>query len=377
MPRMRRALFGTLAGWLAGAAGLMAQSPLQPMPSPYANYVPPSAVRGPYYDPAMYDGRAAMPQQYIPMGAPTYGPAMPAGYGYGPPSYGPVMNAGGMQPPGVATPLPAPRPADGSLMPGPMMTGPGMMPGGMAPGPMPGAPMGPGAPGGPGAGAWFNNGGAWNDGNAWNGGGGWCGDCGGNCSRCPCGPCGPEGRVWASAELLLWWTKGQGVPPLLTQGTGAANPGILGVGGTVILFGDTRLGEEMRVGVRTRLGLWIDECQTLGVEGSFFYLAEKIDEFCHICEVGDVLGRPFFNADPAVNANDAEIVCQPGVLSGGVLFRATTEFYGADANLRRNLICSPTSRVDVVGGFRYMHLSDSLILSEFLTNLDAARGAIG
>src|SRR5262245_33827280 len=99
---MRRAWIGTLAGWLAGAAGLVAQSPMQ-MPSPYSTYAP-AAVRGPYYDPAMYG------PQYGPMGAPSYGP-MPAGYGPGPgygpaygPSYGPVMNAGGMQPPGAATP---------------------------------------------------------------------------------------------------------------------------------------------------------------------------------------------------------------------------------------------------------------------------------
>jgi hypothetical protein len=377
---MRRALFGTLAGWLAGAAGLVAQQPMPPMSSPYANYAAPVAFPGQYYDPATYDARRAAVPAYGPMmGVPTYGPAVPVGYGS--PTYGPVMIAGGLQPPGAVTPLPAPRPADA-----PMPGAPGMMPGPMGgppPGAMPGAPMGPNAmnPGmaGPGPNGWWNYGNsAWDGGNAWNGGGCWGGDCGGNCgSPCSRGPCGPEGRLWVSAEVLLWWTKGQGVPPLLTNGTGAANPGILGAAGTTIAFGDKRLGEDMRAGIRTRLGFWIDECQTLGIEGSFFWLAQTNDEFCHTCTVGDVLGRPFFNTDPAVNANDAEIVCQPGVLSGGVNIRATNEFYGSDANIRRNLCCSCNSRIDIVGGFRYMHLSDSLEISESLTNLDAARGAIG
>jgi hypothetical protein len=342
---------------MAGAAGLFAQPPMPSPPSPYSSY----SLQGAYYDTVNYDDsrRAAAPQ-YSPVAPVAYGPAPANG-----PAYGPVMNAGGLQPPvGGMGPAPAPVPA------GP---GPGMM-GAPNPGMMPGAPMGRGGPMGPGPNGSRNYSGAWNDGNYWNSGCG-NGDCGGECSRCPCGPCGPEGRIWASAELLLWWTKGQGVPPLVTSGTGVNNPGVLGQPGTSVLFGDARLGEEMRVGVRTRLGFWLDECQNWGVEGSFLYLGESSTSFSHCCTVGDVLGRPFNNV--AINAPDAELVCLPGVVTGCVDIRAVSDFYSADANIRRNLCCSCASRVDFVIGFRYAHLSDSLEIAESLTNLDATRGAIG
>src|SRR5262249_47493676 len=141
--------------------------------------------------------------------------------------------------------------------------------------------------------------------------------------------------------------------------------------------GDSIIGDYMRTGVRTRLGFWLDQCQTLGVEGSFFYLGQASDIFRSTCVVGDVMGRPIFNIDPAVNAPDAERVCMPGVIHGDLEITASTEFYGADVNLRRNLCCNCNSRVDLVGGFRYLHLSDSLSITENLVNLDPARGAIG
>src|SRR5262245_8106792 len=65
------------------------------------------------------------------------------------------------------------------------------------------------------------------------------------CRSCPY----PPGCVWASAEYLLWWTKGDRLPPLLTTspvGTPLANAGVLGRPGTSVLFGDERVNDDAR-----------------------------------------------------------------------------------------------------------------------------------
>src|SRR5260370_218839 len=69
--------------------------------------------------------------------------------------------------------------------------------------------------------------------------------CGVNC--CGGGLC-PNNRWYVSAEYLLWWFKGQSVPPLVTSGSlGDTIPGALGAAGTEILFG----GRDMENGAHS------------------------------------------------------------------------------------------------------------------------------
>jgi Putative beta barrel porin-7 (BBP7) len=367
---MRRVICATLAGWLLGAAGLRAEVPPPPSPptrplpeppSPPEEAAPPQQMttqqyspftgRPYYYGPPVQDPRQQMPQYY---GQPYYGP----GYVYGPPNAppgrAPMMGGfSGNRPPMITSQpelLPMPRP-DVPMQP--MQPMPPIQPG-YDPGP--GFNLGHYGPAGSGYG----------EGDCWNGN-----------DRDRCGACGPGGRSWSSVELLFWWARGQNAPPLITQGVDAASPGRLGDPGTTILFGNGPLGQRMRMGIRTRGGFWVDECQTLGVEGSFFFIANREISFIHNCQVGDVIARPFFNTDPLVNGQDAEIICQPGVSSGNVTVTGLNEMFGADANVRRNICGTDGYRVDLVGGFRYMHLYDDLQITENLTNLDANRGVVG
>src|SRR5262245_52245287 len=61
------------------------------------------------------------------------------------------------------------------------------------------------------------------------------------------------GRVWADAELLLWWQRGASLPPLATTsppGTPLDQAGVLGAPGTSVLFGGTRVNGDLRIGGR-------------------------------------------------------------------------------------------------------------------------------
>lgn len=193
----------------------------------------------------------------------------------------------------------------------------------------------------------------------------------GNCPTVNCGPCcqvcGPTGRFWVSAEYLLWWTQGNNVPPLVTQspvGTPRDQAGVIGAPGTTVIFGGD-LNDDIRSGFRLRFGGWLDCCQTSGIEASYFFLGDSNESFSRGGDNNCVISRPFINA--VDGAQDAQLVCFPGVLSGTVSVDADSSFTGFDVNYRKNLCCDCCSRVDWLLGFRYLRLDDDLTIREDLT----------
>ena len=72
------------------------------------------------------------------------------------------------------------------------------------------------------------------------------------------------------ADYLLWWTKGTNLPPLVTT-SGTDQSGVLGPG-TTVLFGDTTAENRARSGADLTLGMWLNCCQTWGIEGNYFTL---------------------------------------------------------------------------------------------------------
>jgi hypothetical protein len=185
---------------------------------------------------------------------------------------------------------------------------------------------------------------------------------------------GAPGRVWAEAEYLLWWMKGTALPPLITAspaGTPAPQAGVLGAPSTVILFGATSVNDEVRSGGRFTLGGWLNDCHTLGVEGDFFLLSSAGTGFAARSTGSPFLARPFFNT--TTGRPDAELVSFLGLLSGSTSAHSgSTGLLGADALLRANLCCGCNYHLDVVGGFRYLRLSDHLGVDENLVSTSGA-----
>ncbi len=212
-----------------------------------------------------------------------------------------------------------------------------------------------------------------------------------NCNPCNAtGPCGPAGRVWADAELLLWWTRGMNVPPLITSspsGTPRDLAGVIGAPTTRILFGGDEEDNGMRPGFRVRLGTWLDDCQTCGIEGSYFFLGSKSEGRTFGPADSPVLARPFIDVNPGVTnpfgagavgfgSPNSELVVFPGVLTGIANVRTSTDLYGFDANARKNLFCSCDYRLDVLAGYRYLNLQDEVSINENLTVLSADNPSI-
>jgi hypothetical protein len=180
------------------------------------------------------------------------------------------------------------------------------------------------------------------------------------------GPCGPDGCMWGTVDYLLWWTRPDRVPPLVTSGT-TASRGIIGQPGTTTIIGDSGLGGLPQSGVKFTAGFWCDEDHLVGLEGSYFVLDQASANYANggtSVAGGTVIARPFFNV--STGANDSELIAFPGVIGGNVVVNSTTRMDGAELNALQNLCCGPDYRIDFLIGFRYFEVDEGLNITENL-----------
>ena len=175
----------------------------------------------------------------------------------------------------------------------------------------------------------------------------------------------PVDRVYGSAEYLVWFTKADHVPPLVTTGPPSSN-GILGQPGTVVLFGGphTSINDDVRQGGRFTLGYWLDDCHQCAIEGTYFFLGDETTNFNANSNAFPLLARPFFRAN--TNSEFSEIATGSGFATGSVSVQAPSSLWGAELNARHNLCCGCTYKVDGLAGFRYLDLAEGVHITENL-----------
>jgi hypothetical protein len=202
---------------------------------------------------------------------------------------------------------------------------------------------------------------------------GTCGDNGSACSSC--NACNtmwgcPSNRFYVSAEYLLWFMRPSNYPPLVTSGSVAdAHAGAIGQPGTQVLFGNQGEPTSPFSGMRFTIGTWFDQEHSLGLEGSFFFLAPTSNSqlFASNSSGYPFIGRPFF--DTATGIERAEIVSSPGNVAGNVNVITNSSLWGAEVNLRKNLTCCDWFHLDALAGFRTLGLDEGLFVGENLTAL--------
>ncbi|SRR5579883_508613 len=180
-------------------------------------------------------------------------------------------------------------------------------------------------------------------------------------------------RWWVGVDYLLWWTKGDRLPVLVTSGSPSdAVPGALGQPGTQVLFGGD-YDSRVRSGIRVRGGYWFSPDQTFGMDATFFFLGGQSASFDDSSDGIPVLTRPFYNVNSG--HEDAFIVAFPGHQAGEIAAALSTRLWGADLDLRGMLCRGASYQVNLLGGFRFLALHDSLTLQEndtFLPQTDSA-----
>jgi len=188
--------------------------------------------------------------------------------------------------------------------------------------------------------------------------------------------CGPPGRFWVSAEYLLWWTKSDHAPPLVTVGP-PGSFGVLGAPGTTVAFGGSEIEHPVHHGGRFTVGGWLNECQTKGFEADYFFLGRNTEHF-FIGSTGapgtGVIARPFF--DVFLGAPNAQILAFPDFISGSIDIAHHQSLQGAEANAICNLCCCGHCdgcggynghRVDLLAGFRWQELHEDITIRENAT----------
>jgi hypothetical protein len=187
-------------------------------------------------------------------------------------------------------------------------------------------------------------------------------------------------RCWIRGDYLLWWTKGNTIPALVTGsplGTDRNDAGVIGLNSTEVLFGLEQIDNEDRSGGRVNFGLWIDPCQTTGVEATFFALADDTGTGNYAAQTDPSLGfgaglpilaRPFYNSQD--DEEDAELVSFPDVVDGSIGVASSSELHSAAATLRRCYREGCNGRVDWLAGYRYFRFREGLLIGELLTVTD-------
>lgn len=206
-------------------------------------------------------------------------------------------------------------------------------------------------------------------------GGGGAGGCG--CAAPSCSDSCGSGN-WASGngcecvtntfrfEYLAWFTHGRRTPPLVTTGS-AASQGILGDPDTTILYGDDPITDGLRSGARLTFSHLFADGLTYG-DVRFWGLEDGSDTYANSSTGTPILAIPFFNA--LLSQNDSFLVAFPGVSTdGSVNIRSKNDVIAADAWFRQTWSDDGCNRIDVLAGYMFSRIDDSLSINSQLTTV--------
>ncbi len=164
-------------------------------------------------------------------------------------------------------------------------------------------------------------------------------------------------RFWVEFEFLLWWRESRFYPPLVTGN----DPGVLP--DATVLFGGGSVDEQARPGGRLQFGMWLDDCQCLGIGGRFVSIGDAKNRF--ELNSGDLpfFARPFF--DDLTGQQEALVVDNMGTQGttfGQIQVLTESEFLAADAFLRCLMVRTCHSRLDFLFGYQMGRLNEGLLI---------------
>jgi hypothetical protein len=198
------------------------------------------------------------------------------------------------------------------------------------------------------------------------------GGCCNGCDNCGCKTCISDcyncdcSTTMVRLEWLGWFTRGRNTPPLVTT-SNAADLAVLGAASTVTLYGNDPIGTNLRNGGRITLSHLMGDGLTT-ITGRFWGIENGAATFAANSATFPVLGIPFFNANLA--QEDAFLVAFPGLTDpGSVRVLSKNSLFGADAWGSRNWFNDGSLSVDVLGGYQFVRLDDSITMDSNFTSV--------
>ena len=189
------------------------------------------------------------------------------------------------------------------------------------------------------------------------------------------GPHVPPGacdcKLWFDAGYRLSWFKPANQPlPLVSTGSGAStSPGSLNQQDTAVIFGRQNLDFNLMQGVDTTVGLFLDPEHHFSVDLSgLYYFSGNI----HAPFISDSTGNPVI-ARPVINGStgmeESFLSSLPGSVRGSTIIDASTHLVGFEADGRCHAQCDEYQHVDLLGGFRFLRLSEKLSIKDSIVPL--------
>jgi hypothetical protein len=225
--------------------------------------------------------------------------------------------------------------------------------------------------------------------------------------------------LWLDASYLLWWTKDNRVPPLVSRGVPPGSNAIGPAQPTLLLPGsDGDWGA--RSGGKFDLGFWFCDNQKLGLEAGYFFLGTNRSTLATGLEasatadpsVPPAPDPPGHNPDPDDHGNDHDndgvhdhdhdhghghdnghghahghghghdddddpapasgVSSPPDPPPGSFAITRSSFLQSADVNLLSNVCCACCYRIDVLAGFRYLELDEKLQVTQNFMSTDGA-----
>lgn len=177
------------------------------------------------------------------------------------------------------------------------------------------------------------------------------------------------GSGWFSVESLLWFSEQERTPALIATAPGGVFPVLGSATGT---YSDVSRG--MMPGLRAEGGVFVDEDQKFGFGGRAYGIFQDADEYQVASNGSTSIGIPFFNINPAVTAEDAYLVAYTSpanvpVSVGEAWARSDLDMFGAEGSLRALLGRGKNHRFDLIAGYTYSKIKNSVGLRTQSTNL--------
>lgn len=182
----------------------------------------------------------------------------------------------------------------------------------------------------------------------------------------PCAPFRVE-RIWLATDFYHATAQGTLLPPLVTaapNGNAVGLAGALGQTSTTMLFGGRRALNDFRPGIRANAGMWLSEDSRFGVDGTFLYVGNATESFARATDPnGPILAQPV-----TFGLTGTALAIPVGILGpGSISAHASSAIIGGDANFRYGLTTSERGRLDLILGYRYLRLRDTVEVASLHT----------
>ena len=153
-------------------------------------------------------------------------------------------------------------------------------------------------------------------------------------------------------------------------------PGLLYTGplttGSITVVSDSTLNSDALSGMRFTTGAWLNQYQSVGLDGSFFELPRKTSHQ-RFQSSGDPMLGPLF-VDPAANQLNLIVDSIPpavpgslGIASATSTITSSEQLWGSEVNFRIQSYSIVSDRTDLLVGFRYLSFDESLSVTSVST----------